>query len=958
MAYQPKSYRKFLAASVSAAVVGSALAPVAGAASFTDVQAGAYYTDAVNYLADKGVINGVSENQFAPNAPLTRAAAAKIIALSLGLDVEGAADAGFPDTEGHWAEATINAVAEAGIVGGRDTGLFDPNANVTRAEMAKMIAEAYDLTTDEAAASVFTDVPAWAKGYVGALVNAGITNGVSANAFGANDEVTRAQAATFVYRAEGEESVSAELEITNVSALTDDGHVLAVEFNKAPGAVTKGDVQVYNTDSKSRNGVDTVEVYGNTVEITLYDDEDSVEIERLTTYTVKVNGVEYDFVRPGYVDADNNARVTEVDSEERTIYVDHNVGDWPKTLDVPEGIDLNFQEVLGQEIKVWFNGDDEVVDFELEGNTVLFDAFEVTETYDESDENGEIELDQAEEDYELASDVKFYLNGDLKSAGDLEATFLQDGDSYDAAKIVLNGDGDVQYIYAFNWDGSVITEKVEENNVVGYDEDLDLEDYIIVKDGKQITVEDIKPGDIIFYNEDAYEDGYAEVFNNSVVGELTGAFGDGFEIDGDEIYEYGNSETLDSDGDIQSFGTEEAEDYEGTEVTVYLDRKGDVVFVDGNVNEENTDDTVAAYVTDNILAYEQATRDTIEIEYLDENGEEDTVTVRLEDLEKITYNNNEYDVDDSPSGDEVNPVLADSADAGTELDEIQLKDSGNTTVDTISLLNSDNTVIKITKDENGDVTELEFFNATADAQVDDLGAEPIESGDDYAETDDEGNKKLSDDVVIFDTTDGEDAEDIKVSKYSDLGNNEITDAVIYFNDDDEVEAIVLEDDTAEDSTDEEIIVTESYLNSDDEVVRLEGFVNGEEKTYDVDDVNFGAPINEGDVLSITINDETGEVENVRATDAGGTNVLVTGKTVQSVDLSDDEIRTNQGDLYELVSGAEVYDVTDPTDIETASLRDVRDIDPTTESITLVLDAAGQNRYVKAVLITSDEETTD
>src|SRR3954452_25066909 len=106
MAYQPKSYRKFLAGAAATAVVVSAV-PAAGFAAtqtFTDASdIPAYAVESVNYLVGKGAITGYEDGSFKPAAQIKRGEVATILAKTLNLTVDAKEQADFDDTDGHWA---------------------------------------------------------------------------------------------------------------------------------------------------------------------------------------------------------------------------------------------------------------------------------------------------------------------------------------------------------------------------------------------------------------------------------------------------------------------------------------------------------------------------------------------------------------------------------------------------------------------------------------------------------------------------------------------------------------------------------------------------------------------------------------------------------------------------------------------------------------------------------------
>jgi trimeric autotransporter adhesin len=223
MAYQPKSYRKFVATAATATLVASAVTPAA-AASFTDVSD--RYKEAVDYLVEKGVTNGVSETSFGTSQEIKRADAAVMIAKLLGLDTGNAPDAGFTDVPER-ARGAVNALKAAGIINGKTATTFGAEDPMTRAEMAKVIANAYKLTGEDVELP-FTDVSKTFEPYVKALYKHGITTGKNATQFGSNDKVTRGEFALFTHRTETLEPATPE--VVSVNAIN--AKQVIVKFNK------------------------------------------------------------------------------------------------------------------------------------------------------------------------------------------------------------------------------------------------------------------------------------------------------------------------------------------------------------------------------------------------------------------------------------------------------------------------------------------------------------------------------------------------------------------------------------------------------------------------------------------------------------------------------------------------------------------------------------------------------
>lgn len=233
MAYQPKSYKKFVATAATATLVASALVPTASAASFTDVSSN--YKVAVDYLVANKIAQGTTDTTFGTTASITRGDAAVMIANALKLNTTTAPDAGFKDLNTRVAGA-VNALAAAKIIGGKTATTFAPNDLITRQEMAKVVALAYEL--DGAGTNNdFIDVNSNWDAYVNALVKHEVTLGKTPTTFGATQNVTRGEFALFVYRSETLEPATAEVaSATAINALE-----VEVKFNVG---VNKTDAEV------------------------------------------------------------------------------------------------------------------------------------------------------------------------------------------------------------------------------------------------------------------------------------------------------------------------------------------------------------------------------------------------------------------------------------------------------------------------------------------------------------------------------------------------------------------------------------------------------------------------------------------------------------------------------------------------------------------------------------------
>ena len=125
-------------------------------------------------------------------------------AMISGLMVMGSSAASYADVTSENNQEAIDVLQTVGIMVGDENGNFNPDQNVTRNEMAVIMANLmeYNVATYKDT-SPFTDVPSWAEPYVAACYTNGITSGYSDTIYGGSDTVTTAQAALMLMKALG-----------------------------------------------------------------------------------------------------------------------------------------------------------------------------------------------------------------------------------------------------------------------------------------------------------------------------------------------------------------------------------------------------------------------------------------------------------------------------------------------------------------------------------------------------------------------------------------------------------------------------------------------------------------------------------------------------------------------------------------------------------------------------------
>ncbi|WP_281216763.1 S-layer homology domain-containing protein [Lysinibacillus capsici] len=225
--------RKFFATTVTAALVASAIVPVASAAEFQDAASiSSWAKEAVQFLTDKGYIQGDEKGNFNPAGTLTRAEAAEILSKALDLKATGTED--FSDvSENDWFYNAVLATSPE-LFDGMGNGKFEPKAQLTREQAAKVIVQGYQLT-GKADLSQFADASKaskWAVSYLETAVENGVING-KGSLLAPQDKISREEFATMVKR-----TIDAVQEVTPaVEAVKGlNAKELEVKFNTAVDA--------------------------------------------------------------------------------------------------------------------------------------------------------------------------------------------------------------------------------------------------------------------------------------------------------------------------------------------------------------------------------------------------------------------------------------------------------------------------------------------------------------------------------------------------------------------------------------------------------------------------------------------------------------------------------------------------------------------------------------------------
>lgn len=171
---------------------------------FTDVQAGVWYADAVKYVFEQGLMSGISAQQFGPDSTVTRGQVVTILwRLAGSPTVSGKT---FTDVSASvWYADAVAWASANGVVSGYESGLFGPEDQVTREQLAAILYR-YALISGKDAEktadlSGYTDsvaISTWASQALKWAVGSGLISGTGANTLSPRGTATRAQIAVIL----------------------------------------------------------------------------------------------------------------------------------------------------------------------------------------------------------------------------------------------------------------------------------------------------------------------------------------------------------------------------------------------------------------------------------------------------------------------------------------------------------------------------------------------------------------------------------------------------------------------------------------------------------------------------------------------------------------------------------------------------------------------------------------
>lgn len=227
-------------------MIVSLLPFAAFAAEFQDTD-GHWAETSIDRWTELGLINGVSESQFSPDGNMTRAQVAQIFANLLKLTAKADLSAYTDVPADAWYADALAACVEAGILKGVGDGLLNPEGTLTREMFFVMCARALSIPEEATLSKEFADSSAisdWAKGSIYALINHGYIAGTTSDTVSPDGLMTRGSAMVLMDR-----MIAAYVTESGTVAVEQDGAVVVLADNVTLTGSADVVVSVYAEDA-------------------------------------------------------------------------------------------------------------------------------------------------------------------------------------------------------------------------------------------------------------------------------------------------------------------------------------------------------------------------------------------------------------------------------------------------------------------------------------------------------------------------------------------------------------------------------------------------------------------------------------------------------------------------------------------------------------------------------------
>ncbi|WP_158736941.1 S-layer homology domain-containing protein [Alteribacillus sp. YIM 98480] len=904
VSYQPKSYRKFLAGSVSAAMVATTFGAVNSvnvqtadaAEAFPDVENDYWASGSIQRLADQGVISGYKDGTYRPGEEINRGQVAAMLVAAFDLDVDENAEPPFEDLnpESYFTPYAA-AVKEADLIKGReDNTQFAAGMDLSREQMATILVRAFDLEARDDVDADVGDIDEAHESHrsnIEILAQYDITNTADGN-FRPKETVTRAQFAAFLDRAM-EVDKGIETSVSSVTAVDNttvevgfDGDVEAAaaeDFTFDPELAVLDAEVISPSDSEENQDAE-----GSVVRLTT---EEQTEDEE---YTLSYQGETTEQTFTG-VAAEPAVVVEDISAVSTTSF----------EIDVDGELDEDWDEADVEELLdvAVVNGDEEEKALDVTGVEISEDRKTITVEHADDDLEGTagtLVVNEFEYDFDYESievDSVEATTTSIRSEADQQLGFTVNGFRNLSIDTLEEAGYEIEFLYNSN-DAPFDTEAAQEEGIIdGADENLGESFRYAVEitdeDGNAVTSDDVTvdvndAGEVtevtevgLFDGEDRWENDYVTSANEeNEIQAVAGLNSFGEEVSEDEIDVTVESVTssdasvayYDNENGLQVNGEGEVTltvQFEGIEEPVELDLE---VVEDQELTSIEEDGTTERFAIDG----EGNVSGELEATLLDQYGE------KWEGNDEISVT-----VTGENDFEEETTISADAGNVSVDFDDFGGSD----------IINEPGEYSVSFEDENGNAlgtVDVEFVELQLD-EVDNftLSADP-ESVDLY-----------EDDNTDFEVTIGAIFDEI------DLEDDDVLDAL------GELDGDV------------------QLSTSDEDVVSIDG---GSETDVDASTLDFTVSGESEGTATITLEQEEGDFTTALAS----VEVEVENSTPQITDLT----LADEEQPVEVTEDGDAYSIVDPTQLASSA------VDEITEDMIANVDFSAND---EAAIITITEE---
>ncbi|WP_318503439.1 S-layer homology domain-containing protein [Bacillus sp. T3] len=169
---------------------------------FTDVPSTHWGESSILAVSSKGWMTGTSATTFSPGVELTRAQGATILVRALGYADDTPKEYVFTDIANHWAKKEIEIAREHGMINGLGNDRFGPNDPLTREQLATILQNIFKFSYTEASTNPFPDISPtdWSYKSIQTIYQKGYLTGFNDGTFRPKEKSTRAQMASLMDR--------------------------------------------------------------------------------------------------------------------------------------------------------------------------------------------------------------------------------------------------------------------------------------------------------------------------------------------------------------------------------------------------------------------------------------------------------------------------------------------------------------------------------------------------------------------------------------------------------------------------------------------------------------------------------------------------------------------------------------------------------------------------------------